>query len=191
MSRSVSEKLSSAILRIVFRHTFWQLWVNFWCHFNAKTLFFKFLWLEFRFNSFLELHVHFKGFVCLRMRKLHTECQIPADMHDWCQICFRWKFQNSFQNIERQKKFALFWMIGQNFDPVYKTGHWLTRQSPARSFSTLKTSSSKNIVSYVSELASWLMSLHRKHYWATSWKIPFLPYASAQSGQHLCCSLPR
>ena len=53
-----------------------------------KTLFFKFLWLEFRFISFLELHVHFKGFVCLRMRKLHAECQIPADSHDWCQIVF-------------------------------------------------------------------------------------------------------
>ena len=41
-------------------------------------LFFKFLWLEFRFKSFLELHMHFKGFVCLRMRKLHAECQIRA-----------------------------------------------------------------------------------------------------------------
>ena len=51
-------------------------------------LFFKFLWLEFRFKSFLELHMHFKGFVCLRMRKLHAECQIPADAHDWCQFVF-------------------------------------------------------------------------------------------------------
>ena len=57
------------------------------CHFNAKT-FFKFLWLEFRFKSFLELRVHFKGFVCFRMRKLHAEFQIPADAHVWCQTVF-------------------------------------------------------------------------------------------------------
>ena len=49
---------------------------------------FKFPWLEFRFKSFLELHVHFKDFMCIRMRKLHAECQIPADAHDWCQIVF-------------------------------------------------------------------------------------------------------
>ena len=30
----------------------------------------------------------FKGFLCLRMRKLNAECQIPADAHDWCQIVF-------------------------------------------------------------------------------------------------------
>ena len=56
--------------------------------FNANTLFFNFLWLEFRFKSFLKLHVHFKGFMCLRMRKLHAECQIQADVHDWCQTVF-------------------------------------------------------------------------------------------------------
>ena len=32
--------------------------------------------------------MHFKGFVCLCMRKLHAECQIPADAHNWCQIVF-------------------------------------------------------------------------------------------------------
>ena len=55
---------------------------------KKKTLLFKFPWLEFRFKSFLELHVHFKGFMYIRMRKLHAERQIPADAHDWCQIVF-------------------------------------------------------------------------------------------------------
>ena len=32
--------------------------------------------------------MHFKGFVCLRMHKLHAECQIPSDAHDWCYIVF-------------------------------------------------------------------------------------------------------
>ena len=53
-----------------------------------KTLLFKFLWLEFRFKPFLELHVHFKGFMCVRMRKLHAKRQIPADAHDGCEIVF-------------------------------------------------------------------------------------------------------
>ena len=44
-------------LRIFFRHMFWQLWVIY-CHFNAKTLLFTFLWLEFRFKSFLEFYVY-------------------------------------------------------------------------------------------------------------------------------------
>ena len=26
--------------------------------------------------------------MCIRMRKLHEERQIPADAHDWCQIAF-------------------------------------------------------------------------------------------------------
>ena len=61
---------------------------------------FKFLWLEFRFKSFLELHVHFKGFVCIRMRKMHAERQIPDDAQiKWC--CHLMS-QHSFQNIERQ-----------------------------------------------------------------------------------------
>ena len=75
------------ILRIVFRYMFWHLWVIY-CHYNAKTLLFTFLWLEFRFKSFLELHMHFKGFMCIRMRKLHQECEVPADAHVWCQIAF-------------------------------------------------------------------------------------------------------
>ena len=53
-----------------------------YCHFNAKMLLITFLWLEFRFKSFRELHMHFKGFMCIRMRKLHEEHQVPADAHD-------------------------------------------------------------------------------------------------------------
>ena len=47
-----------------------------------KTLLIVFLWLEFRFKSFLELHTHFKDFMCIRMCKLHKEHQVPADAHD-------------------------------------------------------------------------------------------------------------
>ena len=35
-----------------------------------------------------ELHLHFKGFACLRMRKPHAEYKISADAHDRCQIVF-------------------------------------------------------------------------------------------------------
>ena len=49
---------------------------------GEKTLLFKFLWLEFRLKLFLELHVYFKGFMCIRMHKRHAECQVPADAHD-------------------------------------------------------------------------------------------------------------
>ena len=50
-------------------------------YFNAKTSLIMFMWLEFRFKSFLELHMHFKGFMCIRMHKLHEEFQVPADAH--------------------------------------------------------------------------------------------------------------
>ena len=90
MSRSASETLSSTI----FEECFPPYVLTMLNQFNViltkekKTLLFKFLWLEFRFKSFLELHVHFKGYINIRMRKLHAECQIPADEHDWCQIVF-------------------------------------------------------------------------------------------------------
>ena len=38
--------------------------------------------------------MHFKDFMCVRMRKLHTECQIPADAHGWCQIVFSFNAPN-------------------------------------------------------------------------------------------------
>ena len=55
------------------------------------TLLFKFLWIEFGFKSFLELHVQFNRFMCIRMHKQHAECQIPGDAHDWCQTVFSFK----------------------------------------------------------------------------------------------------
>ena len=53
--------------------------------------------------------MHFKGFMSIHMRKLHAECQIPADVHDWCQIVFfNLMLQNSFRNIEQQKNYRNF-----------------------------------------------------------------------------------
>ena len=51
---------------------------------------FTVLWLEFRFKSFLELHLHFKNFMCISMRKLHEKRQVEADAYGWirCQIAF-------------------------------------------------------------------------------------------------------
>ena len=74
--------------RIVFRNLCFDSYESIYCHFNEKTLLFKFPWLEFRFNSSLELHVHFKGFMCICMRKLHAQCQIPADAQDLCETVF-------------------------------------------------------------------------------------------------------
>ena len=59
---------------------------------EKKTVFFRFPWIEFRFKSFLELHVHFKGFMCIHMRKLHAECQL---MHTF----------DAIRNIERQNNY--------------------------------------------------------------------------------------
>ena len=87
--------------------------------FNAiltqTTQLFKFLWLEFWFKSFLGLNVHFKGFMCICMRKLRAKCQMPADAKLWSHCMF----QNSFQITERQKHYRNFWVIGQNFGIVY------------------------------------------------------------------------
>ena len=59
-----------------------------YCHFNTKTLLITLLWLEFRFKSFHELHEHFKGFICIRMRKLHEVNHVSVDAHDWCLTVF-------------------------------------------------------------------------------------------------------
>ena len=79
-----------------------------YCHFNKKTLLFKFPWLEFRFKSFLQLHVHFKGFTCIRMRKLHAERQIPADAHDWCQIVFSFNVRKFIPKYWTTKQLSQF-----------------------------------------------------------------------------------
>ena len=86
MSWSVSETLLSTIFEDCFPPYVLTGGSQFNVILTKKTLLFKFLWLEFRFKSFLKLHVHLKGFICIHMRKLHVECQIPADEHDWCQI---------------------------------------------------------------------------------------------------------
>ena len=49
---------------------------------------FTFLFLEPWFGSLAELHVHFKSFMWICMRKLHEECQILANVRDRCQIMF-------------------------------------------------------------------------------------------------------
>ena len=88
MSRSAPVTLSSTM----FEDRFPSYVLTFVSEFNVilkkKTVFFKFLWLEFRFKSFLELYVHLNGFMCICMRKLHAESQIQTDAHCWCQIVF-------------------------------------------------------------------------------------------------------
>ena len=89
MSRFASETLSPT----TFEDRFSPYVLTVVSQFNViltkkKTLLFKFLWLEFRFKLFLELHAHFKYFMCIRMRTLHEECQVRADAHDCGQIGF-------------------------------------------------------------------------------------------------------
>ena len=82
VTRSASETLSSTIFDDRFPSYVLTVVSQFIVTLTKKTLFFKFPWLEFRFKSFLELHAHFKGFMSIRMRKLHTESQIPANTYD-------------------------------------------------------------------------------------------------------------
>ena len=42
----------------------------------------EFLWIKLRLKSFLELHVHFNGFMCICKRKLHAKYQFQADACD-------------------------------------------------------------------------------------------------------------
>ena len=93
-----------------FIHHFWGSFsaICFNCHFNEKKVLFKFPRLEFRFKSCLELHVHFKGLMCIRMHKLHAECQIPADAHNWCQIVFSFNIPKFFRNTEWQNSYRNF-----------------------------------------------------------------------------------
>ena len=39
-------------------------------------------------SNHFTFHTHFKDFMCIRMRKLHEEHQVPADAHDWYQTMF-------------------------------------------------------------------------------------------------------
>ena len=88
MTRSASETLSynnfedripPYVLKFVSSFFFFFFFFFLFWHFNAKTLF-TFVWLEFRFKSFLEMYI--------RMHKLHEERQVSADAHSWCQISF-------------------------------------------------------------------------------------------------------
>ena len=96
-----------SFLRIVFRHMF-DSCESIYCHFNEKTLLFKFPWLEFRFKSFLELLVHFKGFMCIRMRKLHQNARFQLMHTIDAKLCSYLMFQNSFRNVERQNNYHYF-----------------------------------------------------------------------------------
>ena len=79
-----------------------------YCHFNEKTLLFKFPWLELRFKSFLELHAHFKGlclYACANcIQKARSQLIYTID----AKLCSHWMFQNSFRNTERQNNFCNF-----------------------------------------------------------------------------------
>ena len=86
MTRAASEILSSTIFEDRFPPYDLTVVNQFIVILTKKTLLFKFPLLEFRFQSFFELYMHFKGFVYLRMRKLNAVSQIPADAHDWCQM---------------------------------------------------------------------------------------------------------
>ena len=101
-SRSASETLSSIMFGDRFPPYVLTVVSQFIDILTKKTVLFRFPWLEFRFESFLELHVHFKGFMCIRMRKLHAECQMPADAHDWC--------HPKYWTTKQLSHF--FWMIG-------------------------------------------------------------------------------
>ena len=52
--------------------------------------------------------MHFNGFMCIRMRKLHAECQIQADAVVEAKLCRHLGFQMSFRNTERQKSYCNF-----------------------------------------------------------------------------------
>ena len=47
--------------------------------------------------------MHFKGFVCLRMPKLHAECQFPADAHDLCETVFSLNVPKNHSKILNDK----------------------------------------------------------------------------------------
>ena len=71
LSRSAFEALSSTIFEACFPPSGLTVGTQFIVILTKKkTLLFKFLWLEFRFKSFLEMQVHFKGLMCIRMRRL-------------------------------------------------------------------------------------------------------------------------
>ena len=61
------------------RHSFLTVVSQFIVILKKKTLTIEFLRIKFGLKSFLELHVHLDGFICIHMHKLHAECKIQAD----------------------------------------------------------------------------------------------------------------
>ena len=82
MTRSASEALISTTFDGLFPPQFLTVVSQFIAILKKKTFIIEFLLIKFRLKSFLELHVHFNGFICIRMRKLHAESQIQADACD-------------------------------------------------------------------------------------------------------------
>ena len=89
-----------SFLRIVFRHIFWQFWVN--------LLSFTSIIVRTPIQIISQITRVFYGFyVC--MCKLHAECQILADIRDRCQLVFWY----NIQKVIRQKmSLFLGWSVG-------------------------------------------------------------------------------
>ena len=51
---------------------------TFYCLFGGKGGNRVFLWLELRLKSSLEMHVHFNGFMCIRVDRLQIDCQMQS-----------------------------------------------------------------------------------------------------------------
>ena len=101
--------------------------------FYRKTLLFKFLWLEFRFKSFLELHVHFKGFMYIQMYACancmqNARLQLMSTTN--AKLCLYWMFQNSFMQKARfqlmsttDAKLCFHWMFKNSFLNIGRQKH--------------------------------------------------------------------
>ena len=51
--------------------------------------------------------------MCICMRKLHEEYQVPADAHDWCQTVFSFiKSKIRFEIFNDKTIIAIVWVIG-------------------------------------------------------------------------------
>ena len=50
--------------------------------------------------------MHFKGFMCIRMRKLHAESRLQLLHIIDNELCSNFMFQNSFHNTERQNNYC-------------------------------------------------------------------------------------
>ena len=107
MTRSASEALKFTTFDWSFPAIVFDSCESIYCHFEEKTLIIEFLWIKFRLKSFLELHVHFNGFICIRMRKLQNARFKPMHVIE-AKLCRHLVFQMSFRNIQRQKSYRNF-----------------------------------------------------------------------------------